>query len=187
MAAEPLLVTAAWAPSAAVFTLAVMPSSLPFMPIETLSRSGRFLVSVALSLVEASASAAPSTFTNTVAGLHSALPLTEALQCALHSALISGGLTSPLHLGAFISTLHLPEQVPLHSPAAFISQLAEQEPLHWPLHCASTLPLHLPSQVPAHLPLAFLPSHLPSQSPSHLPEMSARQSPLHSPLQLPSQ
>src|SRR6185369_4226671 len=85
------------------------------------------------------------------------------------SALISGGLTSPEHVGAFISTLHLPEQVPLHSPVAFISQLTEQEPLHWPLHCASTLPLHLPSQVPAHLPLAFLPSHLPSHLAPHSP------------------
>ena len=158
------------------------------MPIEILSRAGRFLVMAVFSFSEASASAAPSIFTNTVAGLHSALALTEALQCALHSALISwrpGDLAGALE--AFISTLHLPEQVPLHSPAAFISQLAEQEPLHVPLHCASTLPLHLPSQVPAHLPLLSLPSHLPAQSPSHLPEMSALQSPLHSPLHVPSQ
>src|SRR5687768_6933764 len=127
-AASPPLVTAAWAPSAATLTLPMTLSSLPFMPTETLSKAGRFLVRAALSFMAASASAAPSILTITCGGLHSALPLTSASQLALHSALISGGLTVPLHFGAFISTLHLPEQVPLHSPAAFISQLAEHEP-----------------------------------------------------------
>ena len=64
-----------------------------------------------------------------------ALPLPSASQLALHSALISGGLTVPLHLGAFISTLHFAEQVPLHC-RPLISQLAEHEPLQVPPHTA---------------------------------------------------
>src|SRR6187431_3258919 len=153
------------------------------MPTVTLSSAGRFFSSAALSLAAAAASAAASILAETTAGLHSALAFTSALQWALHSALISGGLTSPLHFGSLNSTLQPPEQVPSHLPLAFTEQVALHSPLHSALHTASALPVHLPSQVPAHLPLAFLPSHLPSQVPSHLPEIS----PLHSPLQVPPQ
>src|SRR6185369_11445315 len=176
-------VTTACAPSSEALTLAVMPSSLPFMPMVTLSSAGRFFSSAALTLAAAAASAAASILADTTAGLHSTLPFTSALQCALHSALISGGLTSPLHFGSLNSTLQPPEQVPSHLPLALTEQVALHSPLHSALHTASALPVHLPSQVPAHLPLVFLPSHLPSQVPSHLPEIS----PVHSPLQVPPQ
>jgi hypothetical protein len=43
-----------------------------------------------------------------LAGVHSSLPDTFASQLALHSALALGGVTSPVHFGAFISTEHLP-------------------------------------------------------------------------------
>src|SRR5688572_11190442 len=156
------------------------------MPIETLRMAGRFACSAAFSLLAASTSAEPSSFANTVAGRHSSLPLTSASQLALHSALTSGGLTSPEHFGAFISTSHLPVHSPLHSPLAVAVQLALQLPLHSALQAASALPLHLPSQVPAHLPFESLPSHLPVHSPSHLPEISPEHSPLQVPLHEPS-
>ena len=98
--------------------------------------------------------------------MHSACAWTFASHLALHSALIFGGSTVPVHFGACISTEHDPLQVPLHVACAFILQL----PPHLPLHSAFTLPEHLPSHVPAHWPpeappVVALPSHLPEQLP----------------------
>lgn len=79
---------------------------------------------VALKSAAAFASAAPVMTTPTCAGLHSALADTLASHWPLHSALISGGLTSPVHFGAFISAEHEPPQVPSHFAAALSLQLA---------------------------------------------------------------
>src|SRR5947207_12558003 len=99
--------------------------------------------------------------TTTFDGLHSTLASIFASQCALHSALILGAVTSPVHFGAFIST----EQEPVHVPLQCAFALSSQRPPHFPLHC----PLAWLSQRPSHVPLqaAFesLPSHLPTQSP----------------------
>src|SRR5690606_15799268 len=105
----------------------------------------------ATSLVAASASAAPAIFTLTRAGMHSTFALTLASQLAEHSALISGGFSSPEHLGASILTSQPPEQVPLQSALPLTVQDA----------------LQLPPQVPEQVPSAFashLPSHLPAQA-----------------------
>ena len=110
--------------------------------------------------------------------MHSALALACASHLALQSALTFGGVTVPVHFGAFISTEHEPEQVPLHSAFAFSSQEPEQEPEQVPFTSAS----HLPSHLPAQAPLVSLPSHLPSQLPPHEPLIAAS----HLPEQLPA-
>ena len=150
------------------------------MPIATLRTSGRFFSSVALRFSNAFASAAPVAAKPTWAGVHSILAETLESQCALQSALIFGGVTSPVHFGAFISTVHLPVQVPSHLAEA----LSLQSPPHLPLHSPWTLPpSHLPSQVPAQdAPFESLPSHLPL----HLPEQEPLISASHVPLQVPS-
>src|SRR5262245_9257548 len=103
------------------------------MPSVTFRIAGRSLARTAFSLAAAWASAAPSILATTLAGRHSSLPFASASQLALHSALISGGFTLPLHFGAFISTSHLPEHSPSHLPLACAVQLALQEPLQLPL------------------------------------------------------
>src|SRR5262245_32242283 len=107
---------------------------------------GRFFSSAAWYFAATAASAAPSMRSTTLAGLHCSLPFTCASQCALHSALISGGFTSPEHFGAFISAVHEPLHVPSHFALAFSSHVPPHLPLHSPLAFAS----HLPSHVPLH-------------------------------------
>src|SRR5690606_17384536 len=183
MAAAPPPVTAACTPSSDACTEPTTPSSLPFMPMLTLSKAGRFASRALASFVAASASAAPCSLTITRAGVHSSSALSLASQLALHSADISGGLTSPEHLGASSSTLQPPEHEPEQSALPCILQSAEQVPLQSAEQVPSPLPLQVPSQRPAQLPLLSLPSQVPSQVPSHLP----LKLPLHSPLQLPVQ
>src|SRR5262245_34412011 len=115
------------------------------MPMLTLSSAGRFFSIAPRSLAAAAASAAASTFANTCAGVHSSFALTSASQFALHSALISGGFTVPVHFGSLNSTEQPPVQVPSHSALAFMVQL----PLHSPLHSPLQLPLALPSHLPS--------------------------------------
>src|SRR5882724_4019696 len=74
-AALPLDVTTAFAPSSDDFTLASMPSSLPFMPKVTLSSAGRSFSNASFSFAAAAASTEPEATTVTVAGLHSSLAL----------------------------------------------------------------------------------------------------------------
>src|SRR4051812_21469192 len=93
------------------------------MPIATLRIAGRCFSTVTLNCSATFASAAPVTRSATIAGVHSALACTSMLQCALQSALISGGFTSPVHLGSLNSALHLPVQVPSHLADALILQL----------------------------------------------------------------
>src|SRR5580700_4766866 len=132
-------------------------------PSAILRMRGRFFSRAFLYVAAAVASVEPSTFTPISAGVHSAFAWTFASQCALQSALICGGLISPVHFGACICTEQLPLHVPLHEALAFIEQPPVQLPLQVPSMCAS----HYPSHVPLHAaPFDALPSHLPS----HLPE-----------------
>src|SRR4051812_4290083 len=170
--------TAPSAPSTTPFTLAATPSARSFMPMAILRTAGRFFSMAALYLVANATSAAPSTLRATRAGVHSSLPDTLASQLALHSALTLGGSTWPEHLGAFIATEHLPEQLPLHSAAA----LSWQEPSHLPAQEPLALPLHSPSHLPLHSPLLSLPSHLPLQVPPQVPLKCTS----HEPSQVPS-
>ena len=118
----------------------------------------------------------------TAAGLHSAFAFAPSLAShfALQSALICGGFISPVHLGAVIVAEQPPLHVPLHEAAALNLQLPPQLPLHRaPPTCAS----HLPSQVPLQdAPLDVLPSHLPLHLPLHEPFIWAS----HEPWQVPS-
>src|SRR5687767_2900497 len=118
---------------------------------------------VAWSFAASCASPAPVITRPTCAGVHSIFADTFVSQCALQSALISGGFTSPVHFGSLNSAVHLPVHVPSHFASALSSQLPPHLPLHSPLKVP---PWHLPSQLPAHeapppAPVA-LPSHLPS-------------------------
>lgn len=178
-ARQPPALTSAWPLRAPLTSATALPTfvtaatALVAMPFTTLSRSGRFFSSAAMSFVPALASAPPENVIFTAGGEQVTLASSFASQDALHSALTLGISSLPEHLGSLNLTEHLPEQVPPHLALA----ASLQEPLHWPL----PPPVHLPSHLPAHLPLASLPSHWPSQSPSQVPENEPSQAPLHSP------
>src|SRR3954465_15970055 len=121
--------------------------------------------------------------TTTFAGLHSTFASILASQCALHSALIFGGVTSPVHLGPFISTEQEPVQVPLQCAFALSSHL----PAHLPLHCPFPWLSQCPSHVPLHAPFESLPSHLPTHWPPQLPLKLASQLPSHVPSPAPAE
>src|SRR5204862_2013068 len=109
----------------------------------------------------------PAITISTLGGVHSTLAESLASQFALQSALICGGVTLPVQLGAFIFTLHSPVHVPEHLPLASTSHDALQEPSHLPEQEPLAPPVHLPSQLPEQAaPFDVLPSHLPSHLPS---------------------
>src|SRR5262249_18501928 len=116
---------------------------------------------------------------DTCAGVHSAFAWSFASHLPLHSALICGGVTLPVHFGASIFTLQSPLQVPSHFAEPWISQLPPHLPVQEPEADAS----HLPSQLPAQEPVLSLPSHLPSHLPPQVPLKPASHEPLHVPLQ----
>src|SRR5438874_1241650 len=118
------------------------------MPSATFTMSGRSF-SIAVLSFAASAASPPLIDTPMCAGVHSTFASAFALQCALHSALICGGFTSPVHFGAFISTSQPPEHVPLHCAFALSWQLPWQ------------FALQVPSQLPLHSAVPATPSHLP--------------------------
>src|SRR5258708_11044905 len=116
------------------------------MPMATVRTPGRFFSIAAWNFAATAASAAPTMRTARCGGVHSAWACTLASHLALHSALICGGSTLPVHLGAVIAT----EQLPVHVPLQVALPVSLQLPPHLPLQTACTLPEHLPSQVPPH-------------------------------------
>src|SRR5258708_30317024 len=102
------------------------------VPSEIFRIAPRFFSTTARNFASACASAAPVTRRTTCGGVHSAFACMLASHLALHSALICGGSTFPVHFGACISTEHEPLQVPLHSARPLMSPPPPPLPLHSP-------------------------------------------------------